>query len=162
MDKLRTGRLAPLWQFIRFGMVGVLNTLITYVTENLGYYWLFASSSFEGLRSVLETFGVTAGAEQIRVVAVTLLGFVLSVCNAYFWNSHFVFKQEGKRTFRQHAAAFMRTVMCYGVTGLVLSPVMKIFLVNWGVPFYLASLATLVVTIPLNFVLNKFWAFAKK
>ena len=148
VEQLRTGRLAPLWQFIRFGMVGVMNTLITYVTENLGYYWLFASFSAEQ--------------EQLRVVLVTLMGFVLSVSNAYFWNSRFVFKQEGKRTFRQHASAFARTVLCYGVTGLVLSPVMKIVLVGWGVPFYLASLATLVVTIPLNFVLNKFWAFAAK
>ena len=29
-------------------------------------------------------------------------------------------------------------------------------------PFWLASISTLIVTIPLNFVLNKFWAFAKK
>ena len=32
-------------------------------------------------------------------------------------------------------------------------------LVGRDVPYYLASLGSLVVTIPLNFVLNKFWAF---
>lgn len=152
-------RFAPLMQFIKFGMVGVVNTLITYVTENVGYYWLFATAQFEGLRALLPAAGLSAGAEQIRVVVVTLLGFVLSVSNAYYWNNRFVFTSGEHRSIWQHAGAFLRTVLCYGVTGLLLSPVIKLLLGSLGVPFWLASFSTLVVTIPLNFVLNKFWAF---
>ena len=32
----------------------------------------------------------------------------------------------------------------------------------FGLPYWLASLLTLVVTVPLNFILNKLWAFRKK
>ena len=64
--------------------------------------------------------------------------------------------------FKEHLKAYLKTVVCYGITGLVLSPIIKVLLSNVGVPYYIASLGSLVITIPLNFVLNKFWAFNNK
>ena len=71
----------------------------------------------------------------------------------------FVFRSENKKTVLEHAKSYCKTVVCYGVTGLILSPILKMLLVNWQFQYWLASLASLIVTIPLNFVLNKFWAF---
>ena len=69
---LTDGKLSSLFQFIKFGFVGVSNTLISYITYiiciNIGVHYLIAS----------------------------ILGFIISVLNSYFWNSKYVFKQQNK------------------------------------------------------------------
>ena len=91
LARLEQGKLAPLVQFIKFGLVGVSNTLISYVVEMLGYYVLFVHMSFAGIVSLLGTLGIAATGEQMRVIVVTLLSFVISVTNSYYWNSRYVF-----------------------------------------------------------------------
>ena len=161
MARLEAGRLAPLIQFIKFGLVGVSNTLISYAVEMLGYYVLFNSSTFPGTVSLLAGMGLTVTGDQIRVILVTALSFVISVTNAYYWNNRYVFGQ-GKKTAGEHVRAYLKTVACYALTGLILAPAAKVWLVGVGVPCWIASLSTLIITIPLNFLMNKFWAFAGK
>lgn len=144
MAKLEQGRLAPLVQFVKFGLVGVSNTLISYATEMLGYYVLLT--------------GMTS--ESLKVTLVTVVSFLISTVNAYYWNNRYVFKGD-RHTFSQHVWAYLRTAACYALTGLILAPAAKVWLVNISVPFWIASLSTLILTIPLNFILNKFWAFRK-
>lgn len=144
MAKLEQGRLAPLVQFVKFGLVGVSNTLISYATEMLGYYVLLT--------------GMTS--ESLKVTLVTVASFLISTVNAYYWNNRYVFKGD-RHTFSQHVWAYLRTAACYALTGLILAPAAKVWLVNISVPFWIASLSTLILTIPLNFILNKFWAFRK-
>lgn len=144
MAKLEQGRLAPLVQFVKFGLVGVSNTLISYATELLGYYVLLT--------------GMTS--ESLKVMLVTVASFLISTVNAYYWNNRYVFKGD-RHTFSQHVRAYLRTAACYALTGLILAPAAKVWLVNISVPFWIASLSTLILTIPLNFILNKFWAFRK-
>ena len=54
MAKLEKSRLAPLVQFIKFGLVGVSNTLISYAVEMLGYYVLFSRGMFAGVAAWLK------------------------------------------------------------------------------------------------------------
>ena len=150
-DFLARSRLAPYRQFIRFGIVGVLNTLIQYLIEQLCYYGLFRGVSFEEAGRVLGLAG-----EDVRVFTVTAIGFIVSVTHAYFWNSRFVFREKGS------LRRYLRTVASYALTGLILSPVIKRALQGLGLPFWAASLLSLAVTVPLNFLLNKFWAFRRK
>jgi len=138
-------RLASLVQFIKFGIVGVSNTAISYVVENAGFYWLFASMS-----------------ESPRVWAANLLAFFISVTNSYYWNNRFVFRKGEKQSLNTHLKAYLKTAACYALTGLILGPALKLLLTDWGIPYYLGSLMTLIITIPLNFLLNKFWAFRNK
>lgn len=152
LKKLRDLKGSSLWdtlvQFIKFGLVGVSNTAISYGIEMLCYYVLLVDAPL---------------GETARVIVTSVLAFVVSVTNSYYWNSRYVFKSGGARkTFSDHLRAYVKTVASYGVTGLLLAPALKILLGNWGVPYWAASLGSLVVTIPLNFVLNKFWAFRKK
>ena len=149
-DWLETTPLKPFVQFLRFGFVGVLNTQIQYGIEQLCYYVIFRDVSFDGIGLAL---GVTG--ETVRVFVVTAIGFVISVTHAYFWNSLFVFR-EGL-SLRRYA----RTVASYALTGLVVSPLIKRAAQGLGFPFWAASLLSLLITVPLNFVLNKFWAFRK-
>lgn len=161
MARLEASRLAPLIQFIKFGLVGVSNTLISYAVEMLGYYVLFRTSAFQGTVSLLAGMGLTVTGEQIRVIVVTALAFIISVTNAYYWNNRYVFGQDQK-TPGQHIRAYLKTVACYALTQMIIAPAAKLWLVGMGVPFWIASLSTLIITIPLNFLMNKFWAFAGK
>ena len=76
-------------------------------------------------------------------------------------NNRFVFS-NGEKSFGQHIIRLLRMASCYAVTGLVLAPILKMFLVKLGIMYWIASLGTLILTVPLNYLLNKYWAFAKK
>lgn len=160
MEKLENSRFAPFVQFIKFGLVGVSNTLISYVVEMLCYYVLFRSAGFNGIIGLLGGWGVAVESEQIKIILTTLLAFVISVTNSFVLNNRFVFRAQEKQTAGQIAKAYGKTVLCYALTGIVLAPVLRLWLVGMGIPYWAASLMSLVVTIPLNFVMNKFWAFA--
>ena len=146
-EDVKAGRHAPVVQFVKFGLVGVSNTLISYGVEMLCYYVLFKNVAWE---------------ENTRIIVTSLLAFIVSVTNSYIWNDRFVFKQDGRKTFGKHITAYLKTVACYGVTGLMIAPLLKMWFRSCGIPYWAGSLCSLVVTIPLNFVLNKFWAFRKK
>ncbi len=151
-------KFSPLIQFIKFGFVGVSNTLISYGIEMLCFYVLFANTSFESVLNFLKSFNIFIKPETICITFTTAIAFIVSVTNSYILNNRFVFF-NGEKKFSQHLLSYFKTICCYGVTGLVLSPIIKIFLKNNGVPYYLAAVVSLAFTIPLNFVLNKFWAF---
>lgn len=146
-EDVKAGKHAPIVQFVKFGLVGVSNTLISYGVEMLCYYVFFKNVSWE---------------ENIRIAITSLLAFAVSVTNSYIWNDRFVFRQDRPKTFGMHVVAYLKTVACYGVTGLIIAPLLKMWIGSCGVPYWAGSLCSLIVTIPLNFVLNKFWAFRKK
>ena len=149
-------------QFLKFGLVGVSNTAISYLIEMLCYYVLFRDSPFGGLATLLQRLGIDAFAETLRIAVTNILAFAVSVTNSYFWNSRFVFRSGVRRSLKQHAAGYLKTVACYALTGLLLAPWLKMELSGRGIPYWAASLLSLAVTIPLNFALNKFWAFRDK
>lgn len=164
--KEQNGLRATVIQFIKFGLVGVSNTAISYGVDQLFYYVVFRDSAME---------------EKLKITIVSALAFFVSVTNSYFWNNRFVFKSENRKSVGQHLYAYFKTVVCYALTGLVLSPAIKIwlsdvvmpaalvsrlpsFLVAEGgrLPYWVLSIVPLIVSIPLNFVLNKFWAFRSR
>lgn len=73
---------AALVQFIKFGMVGVSNTAISYAVEMLCYYVLFVNTQ----------------AEDVKIFITSLLSFVVSVTNSYYWNNKHVFSSGVKKT----------------------------------------------------------------
>lgn len=125
-------------QFMKFGMVGVSNTIISY-----------------GSYALLTYIG-------IPYVVANIIAFVVSVLNSFFWNNRYVFIKTGSEK-RNPWLTLAKTFLAYGSTGLVLSNLLLILLVEkCDVNKYLAPLLILFVTIPLNFVINKFWAFKSK
>ena len=76
---------------------------------------------------------------------------------SFILNSKFVFKQDAKRNFWK---SLFKVYASYSITGLFLTAILihieeEIF----GIPHYIATLMNLVITIPINFILNKFWAY---
>lgn len=143
-ELLRDPRLGALIQFIKFGIVGLSNTAISYGVDMFCYYVLLAPVSWP---------------ENVKILFSAVLAFVISVTNSYYWNNRYVFGSGERKTAPQHLRAYLRTVMCYGLTGLLIGPALKLWLSDHGMQYWLSSMACMVVTIPLNFVMNKFWAF---
>ena len=119
-------------QFFKFGIVGLSNTIIAYVVYVL-----------------LLQIG-------IYYIIANVISFFAGTINSFFWNNKFVFKRHEKNVY----LPFIRTVISYAITGLVLANLLLYFFVEiLNISKYLAPLLNLIVTVPANFVLNKFWVF---
>lgn len=118
-------------QFLKFGIVGVSNTLIS-----LGVYYLLY---FMG----------------VNYLIANTMGFIISVLNSYYWNNRYVFK----KTQKGHLKPLMKTFMSYGLTFL-LSTGLLFLMVNYlGISKVVAPIIAIIITIPINFFMNKLWAF---
>ena len=117
-------------QFIKFGIVGVSNTLIA-----LGTYYLLL---YLGVHYLISN----------------AVAFILSVCNAYFWNSRYVFKVKSKSV-----VPFIKVFTVYTCTGLLSTGSLYFWVDILRISQWIAPLINLCITVPLNFLLNKFWAF---
>ncbi|MDR0272083.1 MAG: GtrA family protein [Clostridiales bacterium] len=126
---------AELWalaiQFIKFGIVGLSNTAVNfavyYVLLLLGVYYVIA----------------------------TILAFAVSVINAFFWSSKFVFKSKEKNLPKKLAKVYIS----YGITFLLSMGTLILMVDVLQISEYIAPLINLCITVPLNFLLNRFWAF---
>lgn len=155
-------------QLVKFALVGVSNTAVNYlvyvILVALGAYYLIAN----------------------------VFGFLISVLNAYFWGSRFVFKEDETKEKRVWWKVLLKTYASYAF-GLVLSTLLLavwVDLIRIGeycgfvngilgglhaaLPFLPETLSprriseivgpmlNMIVTIPINFAMNKFWAYRQK
>ena len=136
--------LRSLVQFVKFGVVGLSNTAISY------------------LLNVLVLLALRPYALPWDYVAGNVVSFVLSVLWSFYWNNKYVFTvEEGRR--RNLWAALLKTYVAYGFTGIVLNNALSYVWINVvGLSKFIAPLLNLVISIPLNFIINKLWAFTTK
>ena len=128
-------------QFIKFGIVGISNTVIS-MGITYGIIFLFHKQGSESNEGLL-------------VFLASLTGFLISVLNSYYWNNKYVFK----KTNSGHLWPLLKSYICYGSTWL-LSILLSFLFVNIiCVSVILVPILSMIVTIPLNFFMNKFWAF---
>lgn len=119
-------------QFIKFGIVGLSNTLISTAIYYL-FIWIDTDLYFVG----------------------NVVGWVVSVFNSFFWNNRFVFKNSEFVWWKK----LLRTYAAYGGSFIVGSLLLTIQVKGLGVSEWLAPWINMVITAPLNFVVNKFWTF---
>lgn len=124
-----------LTQFVKFGMVGAVNTVLSLVIQ-----WIFLALGFY---------------YQIG----NAVAFVITVFISYLLNGYFVFgKESGEKIFSWKALC--KVYLSYSVTGLFLT---FILLYIWndlvGINPNISPVINLLFTIPINFLLNKFWAY---
>ncbi len=129
-------------QFIRFGCVGAVNTLVDMLV-----YWL-----------TLLLLGNGAPLGEHNYLLAQLLGFVAGTLNAYFMNGKFVFAgADGKR--KKDLKRLVRTFIGYGFTFALSELLLWVWIDCAGIPKLPAKLINLCVTVPLNFIINRFWTF---
>ncbi|MBO5372522.1 MAG: GtrA family protein [Lachnospiraceae bacterium] len=132
-------------QFVRFGVVGVSNTIVSYVILTVS-------------RLALES----AGFINYAYIVANCIAFVLGVAWSFFWNDRYVFTvKEGEQ--RSMLKALVKTYISYSFTGLFLS---NILLLLWIEVFHMskfvAPLVNSLIGLPINFLINKFWSFRKE
>lgn len=122
-------------QFIKFGVVGVSNTAVS-----LAIYYLVL---WIDLRLYL--LG-------------NVLGWIVSVANAFFWNNKYVFQRSVSGT-EELLKKLGKTYLSYGATFLLSTGLLylEVDIFCWSAVF--SPVLNLLITIPLNFLLNKFWTF---
>ena len=87
-------------QFIKFGLVGVSNTLISYGIDMLGYYVVFKNTAFSGIIDSLNTIGIKATSDSVKVVIVTAIAFFCQRIKLLFLEQPLCFYKRGKEDSR--------------------------------------------------------------
>lgn len=128
-------------QFVKFGIVGFTNTVISYLLN-------------VGTLKILERFQL-----PWDYIAGNLVAFFLSVLWSFYWNNKYVFtKKEGEA--RNLGMTLLKTYISYGFTGIILTNIMSFIWINcFGISKYIAPIINLIISVPLNFIINKKWAF---
>ena len=107
---------------------------------------------------LFQRLGILAGFDYI---VAQVIQFFLSVLWSFYWNNRMVFKlKEGDH--RSILKSLLKTYVSYAFTGLFLSSILLIFWVQvLHISEFIAPVINLCVSVPLNFLINKFWAFKK-
>ena len=131
-------RRALLRQFVKFGLVGVSNTLVSWAC-----YYLFLWID-----------------ERLYLIG-SVVGTVVSIANAFFWNDRFVFR-GGETDRKSKLIRLGKTYVSYGGTSLLGLALTLAEVELFGLGKRIVPVVNLFITIPLNFLINKFWTFRKK
>ena len=130
--------LRGLWQLIKFGIVGMLNTAVDFAVLNL-LVWL------------------TGTTEGVGLAVINVVAFAVAVTNSYLWNKFWTFRRKDSDEVGQEISKFLvvsvigallNTGVVFGITTL-----MDTLWVN------VAKVLATIVVLAWNFVGYKFWAF---
>ena len=119
-------------QFVKFGLVGVSNTAVS-----MAVYYIFLWIS-----------------PDLYMVG-SILGTILSIANAFFFTGN-------ANDWRSKLKRLGKTYVSYGGTSILSNVLLWIEVAFFSVSKSIAPIVNLLVTIPLNFVINKLWTFKEK
>ncbi len=143
--KLTEKQFQSFMQFVKFGIVGVSNTVVSYVIYLVALLFLEHNHIFSDADYIIA-----------QVVA-----FILSVLWSFYWNNRYVFKKDDGIE-RIWWKALFKTYISYAFTGLFLNTVLSILWIEvLGISKLIAPIINLLVSVPINFLMNKYWAFKK-
>lgn len=125
-------------QFVKFCIVGVSNTVISLVI----YYAVIAINT------------------KYYLLA-NLVSWIGGVANSFFWNNRYVFQSQ-RNALKDVIVRICKTYIVYGITFLLTSALLWLEVELLGMSELYAPVANLLFSIPLNYVLNKKWAFSNR
>lgn len=171
-EKPKKGLVALIVQFFKFGIVGLINTGVSFAVNMLSLMFFY------------KVLGIPED-NKISYWTSSILAFIISVLNAYILSNKFVFKnKEGEE--RVWWKVLIKTYISYAGTGLILNNILlwmwndvihvgqyfgwlADIINNMGISMtgdrlvsYIAQFLNMAITIPLNFIMNKFWAYRGK
>lgn len=125
-------------QFMSFGLVGGINTVLNLVIYcfcvNIGVHYLIANT----------------------------ISFLITVFISYVLNNLFTFRTEGQKP-EWCFQVLIKVYTFYFLTGMILNSLLLYFWNDFiGINQNLSPILNLFVTVPLNFILNKLWAYKDK
>lgn len=121
-------------QLVKFAVVGLSNAIVLFIVYNL-----------------LLLIGLNY---QIAYA----IGFVISVLNAFFWNNRYVFKSGSEHFFNK----LFKVYASYIITYFLSAALLYLWVDVLHVMVEIAPIINIIITTPINFLLNKMWAFKNK
>jgi len=119
-------------QFVKFGAVGILNTLIT-----IGAY------------SLLVYF-------ELNYIIANIMGYTLGVLNSYYWNKNWVFEAE-----QTQKHIFTKFVVVNLITLSLNTFILYVLVDDMDFNPFLSQIVATGAGLLFNFILNKKWTFNK-
>ena len=133
-------------QFIRFGIVGLSNVVVSY-----SLYLFFLT--------LFQRFGLFMKGDYVVAQSIS---FLLSVLWSFYWNNKVVFAEHGEED-RIIWKSLIKAVISYSFTGLFINNILLIFFVQvLRITEFGAPIICLIIVVPLNFLISKFWTFNGK
>ena len=128
-------------QFVKFGIVGATNTAVSYIVN------------------ILTIWVLSKRAVPWDYVAGNIMAFVVGTAWSYIWNNRFVFTVRAGEN-RNPFLTLFKTYISYAFTGIVLNNILSYFWISvLGISKYIAPLINLLISVPVNFLINKYWTF---
>ncbi len=125
-------------QFFSFGVIGLINTVL-----NLLIYW--------GCVAI-----------GLHYLLANAIGFLITVAISYVLNNAFTFRNGGKKP-EWSLRTLGKAYASYFMTCIVINSILLWFWTDLiGVNVNLGPLLNIFITVPLNFLMNKFWVYGKK
>ena len=121
-------------QFINFSVVGVINLFLS--------YFLYAGCIWVGLHHQI--------ANQIS--------FWISVLNGYLLNKYWVFQKANSGRGKAEASKYFAVYGFNFVLGIFL---LYLYVDVLQISKYLAPIISIPITVPMNYLLNRYWVFKK-
>lgn len=146
-------------QFVKFGMVGAINSILNYIIYVVCIKW------------------------GMHYIAANIIGFIIVIFNAYLLQNKFVFHKEDRIQQQTWWKVLLKTYLSYAFTGLLLTnflswlwidvldltillyPIYDVTQSFFGWKSvdafvkYIAPFFNTIITIPINFLINKFWTY---
>ncbi len=130
-------------QFVKFAIVGMSNTIISYILYLVSLLILQKYKIFPNIDYIISQ----------------MTAFVISVFWSFWWNRKIVFKKNEKEKLFWWKSLW-RTYVAYSFTGLFLNSLLLILWVRFfHISEVIAPFINLIFSVPLNFIINKFWTF---
>ena len=120
-------------QFIKFGLIGLLNNAVY-----LGIYYSFINL-------------------KLFYIAANVIAYVISSIIGFFFNKVWVFRKK-ERPISSMVKFYIVYLSALGIS----SGGLYILVNRFGIPEAIAPLVMLCITIPYNFLLNRMWVFREK
>lgn len=126
------GKGSEMEKFIKFGLVGVLNTVITIIVFN-----------------ILRFIG-------IDMVVANTMGYICGMANSYLWNNRWVFKSNSK-----DVGTVIKFIVVNVITMVINNCILILLVQKIGINEVIAQGSALILTTVINFMGSKVWIFRK-
>lgn len=135
-----------LYQFSKFIIVGISNSLVSYSIYVITLYILKVNTISVSYDYLFSQF----------------VAFSLSVLWAFYWNQKYVFNGTFISLI-QLFRSLIKIYLSYSFTGLFISEILLYLMINvLNMSELVAPIINICICFPINFILNKFWVFKQK
>lgn len=132
-------------EFVKFGIVGLSNNVIFYI------FYVICLLLFRKVNIF----------QNKAYLIAQVIAFIISMLWSFYWNNKVVFTlRENEK--RSQFKSLIKMMISYSFTGLILNSALLILWIDvLDMSELIAPIINLIISVPLNFVINKLWAFKR-